>query len=285
MRALVAAAILAALAPAAEDSGIRGPVSGFVFGGPSGEIRPIVGRPGAAYLGAAVGGKFDLAAPSPEADAALTVRGGELWLVRNLEGAPAGQRIERALAGIDRIAWSRGGAALVYSSASGRAQRVQDGEITADFELPAGLNALAVDGARLFVTFGEASQARVGENEARVGEEASVGENEGRVWEIEDFGRGSALLPFTGGSGGAGRLELSADGRRLLVAEGRTVAVYDVQSRSLLERIELDFEASALRRLRDNLFLLNAGSEGQPAYVLETGAEPLVYFVPSGGGE
>jgi hypothetical protein len=134
MRFILVSAVVAALAapaaarepePRREDDWprrpsriIAGPQLGLVFDRESGQLRRVIGLPGAASFGAAVDSGVPLvqAAPSPQQDSALGVTT-EGRVVRILAGNPA-QPLE-VPAAPDRIVYSPGGnmAALLYAEA------------------------------------------------------------------------------------------------------------------------------------------------------------------------
>ena len=113
-----------ALVALGEDSRMGGPVSGFVFHSPTRSIRPIVGVPGSAYLGAMVAQDLDAASVSPLGKSALATRGGQLYFVQGLDtGQPLATPIEGAISTVDRFAWNQNGlSAAVYSADSRQAQ-------------------------------------------------------------------------------------------------------------------------------------------------------------------
>lgn len=123
-------ALAAAGYPAAADSGIRGPVTGFVFDARLHAIRPINGLPGAATLGAALPLPFAVrqAAVSARLDYALAVSDadGQVYLVRGLSSdTPAASAVQGTLADAGRVLVNAPGtAALVYSQASGSLQTI-----------------------------------------------------------------------------------------------------------------------------------------------------------------
>ncbi len=117
--------ILAILAPvvlaAAQDGAIYGPLSGFAFDGATRTLRPIVGVPGAAYLGAPLAASLDFASISPNGALALVESQARLFLLRRLQtGRPVWLLLD-ASGRTDRVAWSPDStAAAVYSAATGR---------------------------------------------------------------------------------------------------------------------------------------------------------------------
>ncbi len=123
------AAGFALCAAGAADSGINGPVSGYVLDGRSHAIRPVNGIPGAAMLGAPAAIPFPVQAAAVAAgrDYALVAdESGKVMLARALgASSPAMTAIGDAIDGVTRMALSENGAAAVlYSAGSGRLQVV-----------------------------------------------------------------------------------------------------------------------------------------------------------------
>ena len=66
----------------AGGGGLTGPVSGLVFDSGTQALRPILGVPGAAHLGAAAASGLDWAEVAPNGRSALGLSGGRLYLLR-----------------------------------------------------------------------------------------------------------------------------------------------------------------------------------------------------------
>ena len=162
------AAGFALCAAAAADSGINGPISGFVLDGRSGAIRPVNGIPGAALLGAPAAIPFEVRAAAVAAgrDYALVAgESGQVMLARSLASAsPVVTPVPDAIGGVSRIAMSENGSAAVIYSAGGARLQVVTGlpddprvEVPADASgLGSEITALAVDdtGKRAFAGTG-----------------------------------------------------------------------------------------------------------------------------------
>jgi hypothetical protein len=105
----------------------------------------------------------------------------------------------------------------------------------------------------------------------------------GAVLEIEDYAGKATLLTFADEAGVLG-LQVERGGKRLIVAAPGTVSAYDMASRTVAARLDLDFTSTMLSRLGAGAtFALNSAAAGvEPLYVLEAGREPAVFFVPSG---
>ena len=152
---------LAITARAQPSAGVSGPVTGFVFVGPAGAIRPMLGIPGAAYLGGPVATGLVAASIAPDGSAALAVQqAGKLVLYTGLRtGAPVATAVPGGIAGADHFAWAGDSSgAAVYSAASGQGQILSGlGKSPAagspiDLAGIAGqVTALACDGQRLIV--------------------------------------------------------------------------------------------------------------------------------------
>jgi hypothetical protein len=127
-RLAVLAAVVGLAASAAAESGIRGPVAGFVLDTRIRAIRPINGMPGAAVLGPAVPLSLPVrqAAISKTSDFALAIseEDGRVYLVRDLPGeAPDAAALEGAVESVAKMTLN-GASAVLYSKESGRVQTI-----------------------------------------------------------------------------------------------------------------------------------------------------------------
>ncbi len=300
--------ILTALGLAAQPLRLAGPLSGFVFDSGAAGIRPILGLPGAAYVGDVVAGGLEWASVAPGGSAALAFREGALYGLGGLERLePVWSRIEGALGKPDRAAWSADGSlAVIYSAAAGLAQLIRNpGGAPAAGEplaIGPGATALAVDsqgrivaglpaGVYLFAPGEPASLLAPVEGAvaiATAGDRLWVAGAGGEILEIEDYaGRPKAFLlasvPDPVG------LAVAPDGKSLFVAgrADRSVEIYDLASRTAAGRLPLAVEPAALEALSaEPLWLVRASAAGSdPLWVLKAGPEPGLWFVPVGRGE
>jgi hypothetical protein len=110
----------------AQSVAVAGPVSGFIYDGGSLALRPIIGIPGAAYVGASVFSGVGFAAVAPNGSLAIARLGGALSLVSGLEtGSPTLLRLDSPLDGVDRVTWAPDSAiALLFASSARKFQRV-----------------------------------------------------------------------------------------------------------------------------------------------------------------
>jgi len=103
---------------------------------------------------------------------------------------------------------------------------------------------------------------------------------------VRGFAGQGEVLRWAGerdGVSGPAALNVSADGRRLFVANAgdRSLVVFDLAARSAEARLALDAVPTRLERLPGrSTFLLNEAG-GEPLLVLEAGQSPAVYFVPA----
>ncbi len=316
---MLCALLIGGLTLAAQEASISGPLSGFVFDRASRSIRPIVGLPGAAYLGDAVAAGLDWAAVAPEGAVALAARDGRLWAVRGVGAEQTWVAVEGVVATPDRAAWNADGSlAVVYAREEGRVQflrNLADDPVAGPaVELPGRISALALESASgcavagveaprdggLYLVCPEApvrQLAAMAEPAAIAlaggGRDLFVAERAtGRILEIRDFRDEAAVMVFAASPGEGWDpvgLAVSADQRRLFVADraGQRVDAYEVATRTLLAQIAVDGEPSLLEPLSvKSVFLLrSAGGGGEPLLVLDAGREPAVYFVPAGRGE
>ena len=71
------------------SAGVAGPVTGFVYDTQLGAVRPMLGIPGAAYLGNVVATGLGAASVAPDGSAALAMQqNGKLVLYTGLRSAP-----------------------------------------------------------------------------------------------------------------------------------------------------------------------------------------------------
>ena len=299
---------------AANSTTLGGPVTGFIFDAPTGVLRPMLGIPGAAYLGAPLVSGVETASVAPDGSAALVVqRDGRLMLCGSLRnGTAVTVAINGAIAGVDRFAWAGdGSAAAVYASKNGQAQILshlaQTPAAGAAIDLsavPGQLTALAFDGQSIILGVsgdsGGVFLAVSGGAPQRIAAASTpsaivlagadlyfTDQQSQQIWQIQSYGGKPATVLFASDSGisSPAGLQISADGQRLYVANAgsRKLSVYDVATRSLLESLDLNFTPSRLDRFGDpSVFLLNDSGQG-PLYVLSDGnpAKISVYFVPA----
>ncbi|HWQ56553.1 MAG TPA: hypothetical protein VN442_22895 [Bryobacteraceae bacterium] len=306
--------IFASLGTAQEGTAVSGPVSGFVFDQNTGALRPMLGMPGAAYLGEPLLAGVEAAGIAPDGTAALAVMEGRLYLASGLKTAePVTAAVESAIEGADRFAWAPdGSSAAVYSSKSGRAQILRGlekapsaGEPFELSALPGAVSALAIAGDLVIAGVADAEAgglyaARAGETPrllAKASQPAAItvagrdlyfaDRERGQVWQIGEFAGDATPLLFAEGLEAPVGVQVS--GKRLFVANAgnNTLEVFDLDARASSGRIALDAAPATLEDFGGrSLWLLNsAAADGGPLYVLDGAADPAVYFVPAGGVE
>jgi hypothetical protein len=299
-----------------EESRMSGPVPGFVYHGPTRSIRPIVGIPGSAYLGAMVAQDFDDASISPLGKSALATRGGRLYFLQGLDtGEPLVTPIEGAIPGIDRIVWSQDGlGAAVYSSGSRQAQilrslhasQMPGVESLLDLSsTESAVSALLFDGKRLLAGAGgvyvadptglkrliqtanpAALTLGAGNRDLFVADRDS-----NQIWMIRDYAGDATPMVFIDERSGLSSpvgLRVAGNGRYLLIANSgnRSVDAMEISTRSALKHIDLNFAPSRLDGVGPGaLALLNSGADGEPLYLVDSGEDLAVYFVPAGSKE
>lgn len=291
-------AALAASCLAQDVKNIGGPVSGIVFDSQARSLRPVVGVPGAAYLGDELAGGLDFASVAPGGKMALAVQGGVLFLVRGLDqGSAELTQVAGAIESVDRAAWS-GSAAAVYSSVSGQVQILR----SLDSEAQAGAPALvagklialvAGDSAAAFVTEDGAVYAAAGDTPRMIAQIAKPGalaaagpdlfvtdRERNEVLRVANFAEAGDAALFTNAI--ADPVAVAVYRGRLFVASGseRAIAVFDAATGAMSTRIDIDFEPSRMEGMSGSLFLLNTGG-AEPLQLLDAAQAPAVYFVPA----
>jgi len=300
-----------ALTALGQNSSMSGPVPGFVFHSPTRSIRPIVGIPGSAYLGPMVAQDFDAASVSPLGKSALATRGSRLFFLQGLDsGEPLATPIEGAISAVDRFAWSQDGlSAAVYSADSRQAQILRSPnaaqppgvESSLDLSSTAGaVSALLFDGKRLLVGAGgvyaaDNSGLKLLLPAGNPGALALGAANRdlfvadrtsNQIWMIGDYAGDATPMLFSDGAGLTAPvgLRLAGNGRYLVVASfgARSVDALEISTRSTMKHIDLEFAPSRMDTVGSGtLALLNAGADGEPLYLIDSGENLAVYFVPA----
>jgi len=131
----VSLAILAAPANA-QSGGFDRPTAGFVFSPGSRTVRPLLGIPGATYIGDAVLNDVSVAWPAPGGKWAFVTTSTHSAFLRGLsDTAPTESAADGIIDAVDRVAWSSDASfAVLYSSSAGRLQRVRlaGGQVSVD---------------------------------------------------------------------------------------------------------------------------------------------------------
>lgn len=304
---------LVASAWAQSSTGVAGPVAGFVFDKPSGAVRPMLGIPGAAYLGPAIASGVTAASSAPDGSAVLAVQAnGKVAVYNGLQNAaPAITTIAGAIAAPGRFAWTpTAGAVAIYSSASVQAQivsgfpKLPSAGTPIDLSaLPGPVTALACDGQHVIVGVsgdsGGVYLASTQTSPQRIAAAANpsaitlaggslffADSQSGQIMQVESYAGTPAAVVFANDSSisAPAGLQVSSDGARLFVANAGNgkLVVYDIGSRSALESIVLRFMPTRLDRFGSpSVFLLNDTGNG-PLYVVRDGGagNTAVYFVP-----
>jgi DNA-binding beta-propeller fold protein YncE len=314
MKLLLVFCAIAMAAWAGSSASVGGPVTGFVFDSQTLAIRPMLGIPGAAYIGTPVASQVAAASVSPNGSAAFAIQLGHLVLYTGLRSAsPATVTIDGAIAGVDHFAWAADGTtAAVYSSKSLQAQILTNlaqtpaaGALIDLSGISGTVAALAFDGQRIiagatstdsggiYVAGAQTALERIAPASspsaiALAGANLYFADHQSQqIWEVESYAKTPAAVLFAADSGISAPvgLQLSADGQRLYAANAgnQKLAIYDVASRSPLQSIDLDFAPTGLDRFgASSVYLLSSSGPG-PLHVLSDGntAKIAVYFVPA----
>lgn len=321
--ALPVCLILLAAPLLGQSEGIRGPSVGLVFDSPSQSIRPIVGVPGAAYLGKPIVTQVEFASVSPDGDRALIVSEGQCKLARGWNGGISTLTSIEGLEGIPTIAaWAPDASAVVaYYSATRQLFRLavsSDEPVTAlpldTSSLPGEVRSMAVcdkdgpvlagvreaESGGLFRLSVNTPASLVAPLEDPVAIFAAGGCNvvyavdarTRRVFEIEDpanVPQVMLLIEEPDERFDPAGLAVDRRGRILFVANtsSRSVFAYDLTSRSRIAEFAMEAAPGPLMPLPGGeLFLFaNRREAGEPVWVLDSTDMGSVYFIPNGGQE
>lgn len=305
----------------AQEAQVRPVISGFVFDALSSSIRPMVGVPGAALLGPGVVADADNAEIAPDGNQAIVSKGARVYLLSGLRnGDPVWTPVLSGVSKFDQIRWnSASTTAAVYSSDAGALTLLRNrggaleesavdlspvgaaiGAFLVDRDGRYAIATTASEPAALYLLARDASPKLIAQFD-RPGPMSLAGNERDLL--VADVARRQLVLirdvfgnaeaqPFSALPDGVDApvgVAVSQDEARAFVADkaSKTLLVYDISTRSVMDRIPLDTGPSFVKRFsRNSLFLLNESTKtGTPIQLLNTDGKPSVYFVPAGGSE
>ena len=299
------------------NASLRGPVTGYVFDPQTQVIRPMVGFPGAAYMGTPLVTMLQAASVSPDGSAVLAMQGGRLTLYRGFGTASLTVVPVNGAIAADYFAWNTSSAAVaLYSSATKQAQVLSNllasvsSSVAIDLSGLAGqVTAMAFDGKRIILAAVSSGTGGIYVATTQSGPQPVASavsplaivlagadlyfadKQAQQIWQVRSYATQPAPVLFAADAGISSptALQLSSDGGRLYVANAgsRTLGVYDVAVRAPLQSLTLNFTPTTLDRFGDpSVFLLNSGDRGnEPFYVLSDKLDRrAVYFVPRAAG-
>jgi hypothetical protein len=112
-----------------------------------------------------------------------------------------------------------------------------------------------------------------------------------QIWMIRGYAGDATPMLFADERSGVSSpvgIRVSGDGLRLLIANSGSKAVdaLDLSTRATLGHLDLEFVPGRMEALGSgSLSLLNFGGPDSPLYLLDSGGDLAVYFVPAGGGQ
>jgi hypothetical protein len=315
--------ILFVLTPArtllsAGELAVGGPVSGFLFDSRAGDIRPLIGVPGASYLGAPLVTGVAMAAIAPNGDTALAIKQDLVYRIDHLrEFRPVWTLISENIPTPDRMVWNRNSTAIaLYASGPGVIHIIKNGPGDAGKridvpELSGRLSGFALDESgelAVIAVDGEASggvylapaesrprllmRLRSPAALALAGEDLFVADAErGQILEIRNYRTAPEpvlFLSFSGEAVDLAGMAVTRDGRVVLADKStRNVIVFERTGRNLLRRIPLEFEPTRLEEFSDKpVYLLSpAGDRQTPLHILDGRGSAAAYFIPGGAEE
>ncbi len=299
---------------------VIGPVAGYVFDAATRSIRPVIGVPGAAHLGAPEVSGVDFASIGSDGAIALAVKDAALFAVTGLGTASQGWvKIPGADAALENVTWSPDGTAAVsYSAKSARVQILRGPwtSPTAD---------ASIDTAHLGVrlAFGVIDSTTgttiIGVRDAKTGGVYRIGQHSTPALLLRMNCPGAAVLSAQGTelfvtdcSGSVlfrmhnlaaqpvisgislpvqriafvAGIALARDSQRLFVADGisRSITSYDARTGQVLGHVPLESTPASLQPLSGNgVFQVTSGDAvPSPLVLLETARRLKAWFVPAG---
>jgi hypothetical protein len=296
----------------AQSLSFTGPTSGFVFDAQAKAIRPIVGVPGAAYLGPPAVSGVEWASLAPDGKTALVVQETRLFLVRNLASSqPSWIPLDAARPLL--ASWSRTPSAAIYTAGTLQiVNAASDAPVVTSIDvatLGGAVTRLAVDAngqhvylavqgetgggvyvasaafpPRLVVSFDRVGALALLPEGLLVG--AASGERLLLVRDPAGFPDVADLAADPGAAhewvGATG----SRDGRSIFIADrsSASILIFEIPTGTWVSPMGLDLPPTRLEPLAGgNLCQLNAPGAGTPLLVLKTDGTPGVFFVPTVG--
>lgn len=296
--------LVAAFGVYAESGNIGGLVSGVVFDGRSGSLRPVLGAPGAAYLGEPVARGFDAVSVAPDGRRAIALVGEHLyWIEDVFAGAPFRELAQDARRW-ELAAWRSDssqaalwlGDRLLLASPDGLSALMLDGlqgSIRSLAVADEGAVLAGVPGGGVYLLQPGAAPALL----ASVADPVSIAVAGDRAWvadgarrevlEIRHYRETPEMIVFAGANWGVVDPVAMAVSRRapalwLADAGGRKAVCFDLATGAPRAELALDFEPSRLEPLGGAGFLLNERvRDGEALELLVEADAPGVYFVPA----
>lgn len=319
---ILAPLLCVCLGPAhGQASGIAGPVSGFLFDPDSRSILPILGVPGAAYLGTPIAANLRKVEVARAGNIALGWNEDSPVLLNPREPRTQFPIADNLLKNADRAQWSGDSRVLILSSAdAGQIQRFTISDGVPNGSTPVDLAAL---GGRISLLQVDASGGMAvvgitgleGTTLYRVGSQgetillASISDpdlpvfsRDGRmlylfnrvarqILSVDMTSRAPRAAPFLGTEDGISSdlagFGLSRDGQRLFVASAgdQSVRIFDIPTHTLIFSLFLEFAPDAVNPLGENYFVLSGGAGKSLALLDLQNASPAVYFIPRGANQ
>jgi hypothetical protein len=263
---------------------------------------------------------FDTASVSPLGVSALATQSGKLYFIQNLNSeqphsTPLDGAVSQTGVSALRFAWSLDGlSAALYSVDSNQAQVLRNMDGTPSIEDPIDLSslngpvsALAFDGKRLLIGAAGGVYLADGQSGPKLlaqvanpvalsldsakGDLYIADQANNQIWMVRGYAGDATPMLFADERSGVSSpvgIRVSGDGRRLLIANSGNKAIdaLDLSTRATLGHIDLDFAPGRMEALGSgSLSLLNFGGPDGPLYLLDSGFDLAVYFVPAGGGQ
>jgi hypothetical protein len=297
----------------AQTTELQGPISGFVWDAVSKAVRALVGVPGGARVGAPVIAGVNTASIGPTGKSAIVWTGEDCVL---LQFAPVGSSTMTTLGRVaepTQIVWSQNGRTAILLHDNGELQRITIGSGTARIEpfaslssVDSGATVLAVDatGENVVVSVRAAETAglyriRAGAAAQRLAvtlEPAATFADDGQLLVLDQdqkriirFSRDFFEIEQLAVPGLLRVAAAALSGETLLVAsaEPNGIQFIDARTGEILRHVELESAPSALQPLftsRPMYLLQRTVDTGAPAWLLDAGEEPSVWFIPAAEG-
>jgi hypothetical protein len=296
-----------------QQIGFSGPIEGFTFDRPTASLRAVTGTPGSALFGPALLDRLDFGSVAPHQNFAIALQGGNCLLVSNLGSDQLStSRISTVSRRLEAITWSSDGSlAILYSRAGNWIQEISG--LPGNPSVGAYLDVSSLGGSLSAVAAGKQVAIALTGNSAGVylltdsqafapvlqlsnpialafsSDGTSLFALDASAMQLSILNLASLnsrTIPLAGlADPFAIRPALDAQNRQLVYVASRSdqlLQEYDVASQQAVLELPLYSSPTGIDEFGVNSFLIRSRLQsGDPLWLLTSGPQPAVYFVPA----
>ena len=293
------------------QTGLAGPIQGFIFDAPTRTVRALTGSLGAASFGPALMDRLDFATIAPHQNYGIAFRRGQVLVMSSLDSSLSTEMLPASSAVPDHAAWADDGSVVIlYSQSANWIQiyRGFPGRVTVGSQLPmpGALSAITADAHGQWVAVGitgeqggvyllgaDQSFSQLLHSSAPISLAFSADRNTlyaldqvtNQVFEMTLSNSSVQTWPAGADDAIAIRESTGATGERLIYVAARSSHLLLSVDKSTHETIAsaiLSFAPDVIEPIGNNGFLLTRRSRSNDIlWTFTDGAQPAIYFVPA----